>query len=85
MFRLTTCTCLTSEEVCCPVHLGFNVPPVHCYQRATVLAFTFDKMMRGTDNNCIGDISEVTQIHDYWLQMATTFGKDKTTPFFAYS
>ncbi|GFO32822.1 hypothetical protein PoB_005932700 [Plakobranchus ocellatus] len=65
--------------------LGFNVPPVHYYQRATVLASTFDKLMRGTDNNCIGDIPEVTQIHDYWLQMATTFGKDKTTPFFAYS
>ncbi|GFO28758.1 hypothetical protein PoB_005526300 [Plakobranchus ocellatus] len=64
---------------------GFKESPVDYYQRQTVIASERDKLMRGNDSNCAGDISEVTQIHDYWLQMARTFGKDRTTPFFAYS
>ncbi|GFO23910.1 hypothetical protein PoB_005041500 [Plakobranchus ocellatus] len=68
---------------CC--QKGFKESPVDYYQRQTVIASQRDKLMRGNDFNCAGDIPEVTQIHDYWLQMARTFGKDRTTPFFAYS
>ncbi|RUS82286.1 hypothetical protein EGW08_009964, partial [Elysia chlorotica] len=63
---------------------GFKVSPVDYYQRQTVIASTRDKLMRGNNSNCVGDMPEVTQIHDYWLQMARAFGKDKSTPFFAY-
>ncbi|GFO32784.1 hypothetical protein PoB_005928900 [Plakobranchus ocellatus] len=65
--------------------LGFKESPVDYYQRQTVIASERDKLMRGNNSNCAGDIQEVTQIHDYWLQMARTFGKDRTTPFFAFS
>ncbi|GFR58564.1 hypothetical protein ElyMa_005363900 [Elysia marginata] len=64
---------------------GFNERPVHYYQRETVLASTRDKLMRGEESNCLGDVPEVTVVHEPWLQIARTFGKDRTTPFFAYS
>ncbi|GFS12410.1 hypothetical protein ElyMa_006696800 [Elysia marginata] len=64
---------------------GFKVSPVDYYQRPTVIASSRDKLMRGNNSNCVGDISEVTQVHDYWLQLARTFGKNRTTPFFGYS
>ncbi|GFO32817.1 hypothetical protein PoB_005932200 [Plakobranchus ocellatus] len=64
---------------------GFKVSPVDYYQRATVIASSRDRLMRSRDNHCIGDIPEVTQVQDYWLQMVSTFGKNRSTPFFAYS
>ena len=66
------------------IQKGFKVSPVDYYQRPTVIASSRDKLMRGKNPDCVGDMPEVTQIYDYWLQMARTFGKNKTTPFLAY-
>ena len=62
---------------------GFDKAPVDYYLRPTFLAWDTDKLMRGKDSNCLGDMPVVTQLYDYWLQMARTF-RSKTTPYFGY-
>ncbi|GFR68549.1 hypothetical protein ElyMa_002023900 [Elysia marginata] len=63
---------------------GFKVAPVDYYLRPTLLAWGADRLMHGRDKNCLGDRAMVSQLYDYWLQMARTF-RSKSTPYFGYS
>lgn len=65
---------------------GWVSPPFDYYPRPITIASERDKVHRRCgEKNCMGNVPEITVLHDYWLQLAATYNNTPTTPYFAYS